>query len=150
MEAGTPKAPIRTAAATPAPIGYRLPAQEAVYVAGHETQVRAFGHFKNCTEAGNTGQAELSAGSVAKVQQRRIAAGRRGIDRERALVREPHQVIAVRRLSAQSPIDPCRRTAAPDHGADHIAVDVGIADRGVLKHLPPEGFQAGLHPKVNP
>src|SRR5580704_18096856 len=32
-------------------------------------------------------------------------------------------------------------------GADHIAIDVGIADRSVLEHLSPEGLQAGLHPQ---
>src|SRR5580692_6583026 len=92
--------------------------------------------------AGATG---IVAGSTPKIQERGVAAGGRGIDGQRSLVREPRQIMRTPGLGTGAGQSSAAKGLNAHHRADHVAIDVGVADRRLREHLAPERLQAGLH-----
>src|SRR5712671_1135668 len=60
-------------------------------------------------------------------QQTRVAAGRRGVDRDHLLQGKTAQIIRAARLRSGAGEAASTEGLGPDHGADHVAVDVDIA-----------------------
>src|ERR1700704_3967699 len=60
--------------------------------------------------------------------QRGVAAGGGGVYRYRLLGREPRQIMRTRGLGARAGKAVAAERLHADHGADHVAVDVDVAD----------------------
>src|SRR4029077_1148109 len=79
------------------------------------------------------------------IQERGVAPRGGGIDRQRALARKSSKIMRTAGFRAR-PRKPCpAERLHTDDGADHVSIDIGIADGGVGKYLAPKGFQPGLH-----
>src|ERR1700722_5375553 len=104
----------------------------------------------NCKEASSTGHADPVAGSSAKVQECRVAARRSGIDRECPLIREPCKIVRPTGFGPGPRKSGAAKRLHAHHSADHIAIDVSVADRSVVEHLPPKRLQPGLHAQGQP
>src|SRR3546814_12490229 len=68
--------------------------------------------------------------------ERRVAAGGGGVDRQRLLGREAVQVARAAGLGAGAGETLAAEGLHADHGADHAAVTVGVADRQAAGALP--------------
>ena len=93
------------------------------------------------------GERSFSAGAG---QQFGIAAGRRRVDRHRLLGREPLQVVGAARLWPGSRQAVTAERLHPDHGPDHVAVDVDVAHRQALEHRSGRCLHARLHAERQP
>src|SRR6185437_4323455 len=61
-------------------------------------------------------------------QQRGVAAGRRGVDGHRLLCRKTWQIMRAAGLWAGAGQAVAAERLHADHGADHVAIDVDVAD----------------------
>src|SRR5580698_9955020 len=68
---------------------------------------------------------------VTKVEQGCVAARRRGVDSQGPLVRESREIMRAAGLGTGSGESVAAEGLHTDNGANHIAVDVGISDRGI-------------------
>src|ERR1700685_3224687 len=91
------------------------------------------------------GPAGIVALSAAKIQKRGIAARRGGIVGERSLVRESRKIVRTAGLGAGAGQTGAAKWLDAHDRADHVAIDVSIADRRLREHLAPERLQSSLH-----
>src|SRR5690348_7688783 len=91
------------------------------------------------------GSVELCWFLLADGQQRRIATGRRGVDGERALAGEAQQVVRAAGLGTGAGEAFAAERLHADHRADLVAVDVTVADAGVLADVVHGGVDAAVH-----
>ena len=82
---------------------------------------------------------------ISEIEQRRITAGRCGIDGECAFVGKSRDIVWAPGLRPGTRKSIAAEGLNTDHGAYHIAVYVSVTDGGALEYLAPEGFQSGLH-----
>src|SRR5687767_11636442 len=90
------------------------------------------------------GQSPCSYKSVARLQQLGDAADRRGVHAQRALGREAQQVIRTARLEAGARQSFAAEWLHADDGADHAAIDIGVADARALQHAIDEALHAAV------
>src|ERR1035438_9334272 len=97
------------------------------------------GDWKPISTAASSARTERSSSLI---QERGVAPSRRGIHRQRALAREAVKVMRAAGLrSRPRQPGPAERLYA-DHGTDHIAGDVRVADGSACECLSPECLQA--------
>src|SRR6185312_3635150 len=82
---------------------------------------------------------------LADRQQRRVAAGRGGVDGERALAGEAQQVVRAAGLGAGAGKALAAERLHADHRADLVAVDVAVADAGVAADVFHGVVDAAVH-----
>src|SRR6266581_5118445 len=107
-------------------------------------------HYNQAARAARRDERRSCRGAGGSGQQAEIAARRRGVHRKNAFGRESHEVIRAARFRS-GPGQPlaAERLHAHDR-ADHVAVDIEIADRRARAYALGARVQAGVHAHRKP